>query len=556
MNIYLSVGDGLTGDALDLMDASGILTTSVDLEPWDEDADERALTLALNVKGSDADTVMGRLGAIETKLNQARQAAGRRGGTWVTLGIQPEGATYMTYADVLRGQLRWNRMTPALGNVPATLTLACLPGLRGDMVTVAQSGTITNTAGTAATAGGAGQGGIYIPDVQSELPAPLMVTMVDVSTNSRVINRVRASVHARDDLANAAFQPWLDQTSNAPGSDTTTDTNRVGANYSRITTSDNWQDIANIASGTALPANRGEFDLWVRGRSSADMGTPTGLAATLANGSFDVGVDFSIKVSSIDSGGAESAASDVLVKRSGGSTTNGFALTWTPTGASIANHRVYYMGGTITAWRYQTTGSAAGTAQLLAVAGTNGTPPTVSGAAQPYLRALYGLSSMQRTYDAPAIQMTGGSAWHGTYLGRYIDPPYALGEGLTDMPSTYTVQGVSATVEYTPTLDIDAAVKHAPWPQMVCEWPGLALGTKREWVFGTRRDGRSGCLIRSTADQSEQGQADVIGDLYLLPGDNVLTLQADVLNGQWDITNTAYRLTVSYYPMFRGLRGA
>lgn len=556
----LSVGDGITSDYLDFTDHTRYVEVGGDWGiPEDEQGvplEDRVITRRLRVLGDDMDAVNDNIAALETKLNQARMASGRMGGTWVTLGVQTNTSEPL-YFDVKRGRITDLSLNPQANNAELTLELYCLPYARGDAVTLDVTGTITNTAGTPGSPGNSGSGAVYLENVPGTAPALCQVLLIDASTGSQIINRVRIGVAARPSMTNTDWLGWMDGTPNSPGTAGTAHTNRVGSNFGTVVTSDAFQDVIDFSFGTA-GSQRGEVDIWARAMTSADMVRPSNLAATLGNGDLAILTDYTVKVTSLDASGAETDASDAVTKRTGNAANDRLDLTWTPTGVAVTDHRVYYIAGTVVpTWRYQSTGSAAGTFNLTTNAGGTANPPSVSGVAQPYLRTEIGLASLTRTQPGPALpMMNAGTTWAMQYQGLHIVPPWHVAEGQSDIAAKGLVRAVSGAAGYTPWVRIDCVVAMPPWPQIVCEYPGLTLATQREWLIDTDRAGYSGCLLRSKADQSEQGQADVTGQVYLLPGDNLMVIIVDVAGGVSDVVNAQYTVRVTYRPRFKMVRGS
>lgn len=552
--LVLSQGDGLTSGYIDLLDTSGVkLIGDLFAPPVPEPVtlqSRREITLQLTVVGATVAAMQAKLGAIEMMLRRARNAFAD-GGTFVTLGAQLNGADAMRYADVVDGLLDVTAFRPNQKRAWATLTLLCLPYWREDAVTLSVSGTITNTNGTLATVGNSGSGGMFIPDIPGTAPALLQVKAIDVSTNSAVLNRMRLGVHAREEMSNGDLDVWLDQTSNSPGTNTTTSSNRVGSNYAEITVSGAWQDVADFAGGSPATTNKGEYDLWVRCRSGTALSRPTDLAGVRTNQSLSIDT-YILKVTSLDAGGSETDASDQTTVTITGSSNNGIGLTWTVNGTA-SDHRVYFKRGS-QSWKYFATGSASGAYSLTTESGaTTGDPPSTSEIAEPYIRCLCGTASLTTTRETPAVQVQSGGAWVWVYAGREKLPPIPTAEGAADQLWKITVQGIAGVTDSAVTLDVDALVLLPPQPQVVAEYRGLGLATKREWLFDTSRTGVTSCLLRSTSDQSEQGWADVTGSLYLYPGDNALVLMADVAAGVADVVDAKCTFTVRYVPRWQYL---
>lgn len=282
--IYLSVGDGTAqGDVVSLYAGDNpncYLTKGGFHAPPPQPGDPtRTVTLTLNITGRDANDMWDNYRRLETKLRQARAAQGPYGlGAGVTLGVRFDALNTMVYFDVLDGLITAPDtlidLFPVAFMENISLQLICLPYARGLSLTDTVSGTITN--GTAAT--------LYRAQVPGDVPALLKLTLTDVSTNSKVINRWRIGQLALPHMASTDFAPIVDMTAVSPGTATTDSSSYCGSNFARVIASSSWQTIAN-ASKPSAPYTSGLFDVWTRVRdSTALLSPPSNFTATAGNG--------------------------------------------------------------------------------------------------------------------------------------------------------------------------------------------------------------------------------------------------------------------------------
>lgn len=140
MAIYLSAGDGVTADYLNLNDIAKhvVVEDGFSAPPPAEGERERVVSLALLVAGTSHDDLWANYRALETKLTQARKATGPYGhGSRVTLGIQFQTASNMVYFDVLDGALDVTELLFPQARLMTTMTLYCEPFARGAAQTLA-----------------------------------------------------------------------------------------------------------------------------------------------------------------------------------------------------------------------------------------------------------------------------------------------------------------------------------------------------------------------------------------------------------------------------------
>lgn len=556
--IYLGQGDGNTAGALDLLtDAYRITDLNWALPPIVPGATEVVIQRPLLFRGASAATLASNIAAVQTMLSLARHLREQRSPEWVTLSVQLGALTEYQYADVRWGTLEIVREQPTQLWTMAVLTLICRPAFRTDTVTVAVSGAITQAAGTPATPGNAGVGALYVADVVGDEPAPARLRIIDGSGGSKVINRLRIGVLSRPSMSATALKAWLDQTSVSPGADTTTETNRIGSNYAALTTSDAWQTAASFTGGSSAAINAGVYDVFARMWSNAGtLRRPTGVTLGSKNTSGSLAADsYLAKITSLDTSGNETDASDVVAFTIS-TAADRQPLSWTVNGSGATDHRVYVKKGSA-AWVYVATGSASGSYNLDSIAGAStGDPPSTSDFGEPYARLAAGDSSLNVLETLPGVQLQTGSSPSMVYLGREQLPPVPWGEGESGEQWAAYVQGITGISGSAPTLNVDALVLLPPWPQVTAEYTELDLGTQREWWIETRRDGRTFCTLRSKSDQSVQGWAACVGELYLPPGDCLIVVIADIAGGLHDATNTSLTMQVDYVPQWRVFRGS
>lgn len=562
--ILLSVGDGTaSGDYLSL--AAGeydvVSGTFSALTP-EEDELGRIVSFALDIRSSTSDGMWAAYRALIKKFRQAEQAAGPHGrGSRVTLGVQIADATTMIYFDVVAGRAE---IAPEAFGVPMTeadwmigvfVTLICEPFARSAAVTLSASGTITNDDGSPATVGNTGNVSLYLPDIPGDVEALLQLKLIDVSTGSTFLNRMRIARRSRDSMsASTDFDPLLLGAANSPGT-SAADATAIGGNRIRITTSQDWQDIADYSGASTGPNNSGVFDLWAVARTSVSIIRPTITGATDTPGTLPLDT-YIIKVANGTTHGSTGEASDPVTLIASSASNDGFLVATNLGGLPNDDGILYFKQGS-NVWKYLATDTAGASIAFTTVAGAStGSPPAASAFPLPQLRAQVGMSSGTTLYDLRAVAVTvPNSAWHPVYLGRVSLPPIPTGEGLTTERWKVTLQGRSQDTS-TPTLDLAALfVLPADEPQLVATYSGMALATLREWMLDLRRDERASGFLRSTADQTEQGQLEVIGQMGLMPGDNLLIFMPEGAAGSMAIT-LKWTATVTYIPRYRNLAGA
>jgi hypothetical protein len=561
--VYLSVGDGATSDYLTLSDGTNyVFLPGTFSAPTPVDGDQvRIVTFALDVLGSTADGMWANYRAILKKIRQAKQAAGAVGrGTRVTLGVRMASATTMVYLDVIDGDAE---IQPEAFDIPLTeanwargviVTLVCELYGRSASVALSVSGTITNDDGSPATVGGAGNASLYLPDIPGDVEAFCQIKLIDLSTGSTFLNRMRIGRRSRDAMAASTdFDPLLVATANSPGV-SAADATAIGGNRIRVTTTQAWQDLADVAGASTGPNNSGVFDLWVIARNDVTIIRPTLAIASQTSGSLGVGT-FIMKVANGTTHGSTGEASDPVTGYTTAGPDDQFNLVTNVGGLPNDDVILYYKKGSAV-WKYMPTdASGASTSFGNETSATVGNPPTSSAFPLPQLRAQVGMSSGTTLYDLPAVSMSvPNSVWHPVYLGRVSLPPVPTGEGLTTERWKVTIQARSQNTT-TPNADVCAMfLMPADEPQMTATYNGLALATLREWMLDSRRDERAFGILRSTADQTEQGQLEVLGRMSLMPGDNLLIFLPEGSTGAM-ATTLKWTATVTYFPRYASLAG-
>lgn len=512
----------------------------------------RVVSFMLEVDATPYDLLLDAQREIQIQLDRAFMFRKERSQKWIVCGVRFGDATNTGYFSVADGLVE---ILPAsitgphiqVGKLYLQVTLFCLRSLYTDKVSVAVSGTITNTAGTPATPGNTGSGGLYLANIPGDEPAWCRLRLVDTSSGI-VCSRFMIGAIGRRSMANGDFPGWTDQTEIAPASSASAESNRVGSDYAELVCTDSWQAAATFTGGADTEVCRGEFAALLRCWSSAGaLSRPTNLAGTKTNQSLSIDT-YLVKVTSIDGSAAETDASDQISVVITSSALNGIDLTWTVNG-SASNHRVYFKRGS-QAWKYFATGSGTGSYSLTTETGaTTGDPPSVSDIGEPYVRLAYGDTSLNTVEYSRAVQLHSGTSPVWVNVGYVQLPPVPTGEEETPERWKARAEFVNGVSGASQTARVDALALMPRRNTITCEYAGLALGTKREWWIGTRRDGRSFAQLRSTADQTAQGWASAIGDLRLPPGDVLLNVLADIAAGVTSVSAT-YTLQVDYWPQY------
>lgn len=538
-------------DYTDVSDEStyGIVEGTFSAPPPGRRDTGRVVSFLVEIDAEPYDLLLDAQREIQIQLDRAFMFRKEHSQRWVVCGVRFGDSTNTGYFSVADGLAE---IVPAsitgphiqVGRLYVQVTLFCLRTLYTDKVTLTASGTITNTAGTPATPGNTGSGGLFLENILGDEPAWCRLRLIDVSTGV-VINRLTIGAIGRRSMANGDFPGWTDQTEISPASAATAEANRVGADYAELVCTDSWQAAATFTGGTDTEVCRGEFAALLRVWSNAGaLSRPTNLAGVRTNQSLSVDT-YIVKVTSIDAGGSETDASDQISIVITGTSNNGIDLTWTVNG-SASDHKVYFKRGS-QAWKWFATSSGTGAYSLTTESGaTTGDPPSVSDIGEPYVRLAYGDTSLNTVEYSRAVQLHSGTSPVWVNVGYVQLPPVPTGEEETPERWKARAEFVNGVSGASQTARVDALALMPRRNTITCEIAGLASVTKYEWWIGTRRDGRSFCQLRSTSDQSAQGWASAIGELRLPPGDVLLNVLADIAAGVTSVSGQ-YTLQVDYW---------
>lgn len=559
--MLLSVGDGVTSDYLSLDGGDYAVAWGTFSAPPPASGEQRRIvSLALDIQGATTDALWANERAIETKLRQAREARGPYGiGSTVTLGVQFKNASNMVFFDVLDGTVEIPPDTITGAHIVSDmlqgvfLTLVCLPYARGAAITDVVSGTLTN--GDGAT--------LYRAAVPGDAPALTRLTISDVSTLTKVINRLRIGVRGLAAMASGDFDPIIDDTALAPGV-SAADATAIGGNRSRITTSTAWQNIASF-SKPAAQYTSGLFRAFLRVRDSAGgPGVPTWGGANdrvtvTSGGTLPLGT-YTLKVVSVDASARLSAASDSKVVTVSDTTNDAISLNWTVAtdGSTVTDHRVYWKRDS-NAWQYKVTASAGDSYTLLnETGGTIADPPTASSVLPALARLGLALPSATTVFYTDAVTCRlSNNQWELLDMGLVALPPARPRDG--DSAQSWIVHAQGRGTGGTPTLDIDALYLFPISDTEVATevWhAGLTLATKRDWIIDTDRELGAVAYLVQTGTSTEAGQLRITNPFLLPPGDCLLMFHADVANGLSDIVDAKFTVTLRITPRYAYVRGA
>lgn len=259
--------------SLDLVDYGNIwLRQSGFSAPAPRDGDAtRTVTLTLFVGGVNADAMWARYRDLQAQIDRARDVwdAEERSDSNLdaVLEVRIGDSTSNVRFDVLSGALGTPIIGPASmkGDSPfmlLTLTLTCLPFARGTRVTGTVSGTLTSGAASY----------VDIPDVRGDLPALTQFTFTDVSTNSKVINRITMGVfNSRRPIVAADLELIVDAAAVSPGT-SGSESGTIGGTRSRLAMSAAYQNVARFDRPDTL--TNGRYHAFVRVRDSSNLLTP------------------------------------------------------------------------------------------------------------------------------------------------------------------------------------------------------------------------------------------------------------------------------------------
>lgn len=546
--IFLGIGDGETGDYIDLTqyDRAGTFTVALP-----------EVALELDLTGTDISTVQRIINDINRYLSLAAESSRPHGhGERVTLSFRLLNGTW-AYCDVLGGLL----LVPAETMTGAHLTedapwlsgvslgMMCLPLGRLDPIERAASSTFTHGSTSA----------VYVVgNIPGDAPALCELSVADVSTGSAVINWLRVAIRSGRQIEASDFAFVRDAVNGADGTEAA-EAGTIGGNRSRVTTDAEWQEVATVEI-----EERGLVEVIARVRDSSAgsngvlewLGsTPrTGTTGSLADGTYRV------VAAALNGGNIIAVSEPRTITISGISADSITAVVSVP---SAADDFRFYIKKDTDAYVYFLAGSATGVYTYTTLAGaTTGNPPTsVSDAVQPTLvRSVIGLSSGVNAWAQPQTSpQIGDSAWEHLTIFRGILPPSNRSEHRADLTTLLAVQAKQATADSTPTLDVDAfIVLPLDGQGMTVEYPGLDLATKRTWRLETNRYGEP---IAYLVDGSgnEAGPLDVLGGSLTLahyPNVNLIYVMPEVAGGESDVTDAKYTVSARITPRWRTLGAA
>jgi hypothetical protein len=261
---YLGVGDGPSSDFLDLRDENRYGFGRPNF------ATRGQITVPVHFRGQTSNNMAQNYQRLARKLEQAAKAWWERDTSKrVTFTWQPR-TTTPVYFDVIGGELTPVRINPLSKSAECTMLLNVLPYPRGETVTDAVTGTLTN-----------GSAQFLRPNVLGDYPALVKLSLTDTST-SGVINRIRLALRSERGIsALEDFDPWVDAVALSPGA-ATADATAFGGTYIHDTTADtSWSNLARLVMPSGS-LNRGRRDLWARIWDTATaMAQPTLGSATV-----------------------------------------------------------------------------------------------------------------------------------------------------------------------------------------------------------------------------------------------------------------------------------
>lgn len=267
--IYLSLGDGLTSDSLNLLDTAAhyVVQDGLSLPPPQSQQgkqERREITLRLCVLGATEAALWRNIQRIEQKLHQARESIARGQGPSVTLSIQNDDQRWV-YFDVVDGELQVTKLMP--GNWAfAELKLECLPLARGEALTVAPK---LITPGAV----------YYVAQVPGDAPALARLECWDESW-AGAVNRMRVARRAAPGLTESGVT-FLAKLVPAGSSTTQSDPEAYSGSVVTRQLTSSWQTVATV---TVPQSERGQLrDVWCRLRDpSVQLATPSNLRVTPA----------------------------------------------------------------------------------------------------------------------------------------------------------------------------------------------------------------------------------------------------------------------------------
>lgn len=535
----LSVGDGETDDYVQLaVEPNGWIA-----DPPEEDAATREIQLAVVLSAATADALWTEVQDIQRKLAQAKaMALPQSGGSGVTLGVRLQN-TDMVYFDVLRGTFSIDERYPNGRELRGIIQLTCLPYARGDSVSLAATATLTNPAE------------VWIADIPGDVDALCKITITDESINSAVINRIRLSRRSGWNLAETDFDPMVDLSAVEDGTTETDATDYHGADFARLSLTDEWLTFAEAQQPTAR--TYGQFQVFARVRDSSEvLQEITGLYATasVVGGSLPAGT-YAHVVVAYDGSGERGAVSREIYSTL--SDTGQVRLTWDEaTGAT--GYYVYWKRDSED-WLRLDAGTTNPYTHDTETGATTEDPETSLSSALVRAHVTSGTTGEVLQEMAPVQPTIGRDRWEDVLLGTMSLPPLlALDAG---DPEDWLVQLQALhPVLSTETLDVDVLyLVPVDEPQLELRYVSsggtdMRMDTARTWRYDLRRDLRASAVVLDAG--SVVARVAQRGRFLLSPGNNQVFVNVAVEEGVSDLDNDAqFTVAISYTPRYRLLAG-
>ena len=256
---------------------------AVDMGQPNPRTNRRIMTLAVHFSASDADAAVSAIATIRTQLRKAKDAARAIPyGSPVTLVFQPGTTNAVTfdllpdangecgYLAVSPGAYKLLRQGKALA-VPLTLSTSAYG--RGAQVNILD-GTTTYTNGQ--------NGSIYVNGLEGDVPGLVKLRISDVSTNSKILQRLLIGQRSADALTDADFASWVAVTPESGASDT--DSDSVSTNIATVTAGVTATQLGTFAQPSGAKYADGPMRALVRARDDSTVAIqPTGLTAVAGN---------------------------------------------------------------------------------------------------------------------------------------------------------------------------------------------------------------------------------------------------------------------------------
>lgn len=536
----LSIGDGFTDDYVQLaVEPQGFIAQTPD-----EGATTREIQLAIALWADTADALWAKVQDIEQKLQQAKSMSRpQSGGGGVTLGVRLQN-TDMVYFDILGGRFNPGDRFPDGRTMRGTLQLTVLPYARGDTVSLAATATLTNPAE------------VWVPNIPGDVDALCRVTITDESINGAVINRIRLSRRSGWNLSETDFDPMVDLSAVADGTSTTDATDYHGADFARLSVSDEWLTFAEAEQPTAR--TYGQFQAFARVRDSVQvLAEPTGLHATASTvqGSLPAG-DYTHVIVAYDGDGDR------------GETPDGVDSTLDATGqVRIGWDEVTGATGYYVYWKRDANDWLrldAGTTNPYThddETGATTEDPASDSPGGSLLRAQVTSGTTGEVFQQtkPLATNLGRDRWEDVLLGTVNLPPMlALDNG---DPEDWLVQLQGMHTEVTTgTLDADVLyLVPVDEPQLELRYvssngTAMRMDTARTWRYDLRRDLRPSAAVLNAG--SVVARVIPSGRLLLSPGNNQVFVNVAVEDGVSDLDNDAqFTVQIDYTPRYRFLAG-